>query len=224
MEESDFVRRLREHLVEANWQSGRSTEVIEVMRWVRLILENEQLGTTYPPLKLYCDWALHTEIDRSRLAIKMLEQMNAALTNDVNQHDYNVAVSRMLSLSTLRAEMVVLFTSHKIPTYLVNSFTNWSFFLGELLNDLCERPIRLPQKPKGKLKREVDQAIERMRQKWRQKDPWARSFHLTMDRTQTPSPFLWTLEYAAPGLTGADSFEVKGGLMMAETPQAFARE
>jgi hypothetical protein len=47
------------------------TELIEVMRLLRLVLEKEKVRDSFRHAALYCDWLLHNEIDRHEIAINI---------------------------------------------------------------------------------------------------------------------------------------------------------
>ena len=108
------------------------------MRLVRLVLEHNALSQTYLHASIYCDWIQHGEIDRHRLVFSLLEKMNEAIASYDNSREI-ASVSRLLSLADLRAELIVLFASYRIRTELLNSLSNWTTFLGVLLQDLCNR-------------------------------------------------------------------------------------
>jgi hypothetical protein len=221
MEQFVPENQLRDHVNAITGRQCGSADLIEVMRLVRLILEHKALAQTYPHVSLYCDWLLHNEIDRHRLILSLLEKMNEAIASYDNSRDI-ASVSRLLSLADLRAELIVLFASYQIRIELLDSLSNWMTFVGVLLQELCNRPIRLPKKPSGKMKKATQESIVRMVNKWKSigKEQWARAFFITLDRAQYPPTFSWNVEYEAPYLRGANKF-VKSALQMTETAKDF---
>ncbi|MGO9699404.1 MAG: hypothetical protein ACLPX7_09100 [Xanthobacteraceae bacterium] len=212
--------RLRGHVKALAGRNCSKADLIEVMRLVRLVVENERLAETFPHVSLYCDWVMHGEIDRHKLTLVRLEQMNEAIANDRNDVS---KVSSLISLAELRAELIVLFASHKVPSELLDSFANWNTFAGVLLEDLCDRPLRLPKKPSGKLKKAKSDCVARMKSKWKVggEPPWARAVYITLDHTQNPPKFFWNIELESPSLVGGDSLIVKSELQMTETANNF---
>jgi hypothetical protein len=158
----DPAGRLRQHVQELIGRPLRSAELIEVMRLLRLVVEQEKLRDSHPHVALYCDWLLHGEIERHEIAINILKQMHMALVGYDQTHDTS-GVSRALSLAQLRAEMLLVFIKQNVSTDLLDSFTNWKTFSGALLQDLRDRPLRFRKKPKGKTKKKMDNAIAEMR-------------------------------------------------------------
>jgi len=220
----DAAGRLREHVHGLIGRPLRSAELVEVMRLLRLVMEQEQLRNSHPHIALYCDWLLHAEIDRHEIAIDILKKMHIALVAYDQTHNTS-GVSSALSLAQLRAEMLLVFIKQNVSTDLLDSFANWKTFSGALLQDLRDRPLRLPRKPKGKTKRKVDNAIAEMRiasQKM-SGSPWARAFFVTCDDEQEKRLMHWNVEWQNPALVGTDHLILKGELQMTEEERSFRR-
>ena len=92
--------RLRDHVAALAGRQCSQAELTEVMRLVRLVVENEGLAETYPHVSLYRDWLLHPEIDRHKLVLKKLEQMNEAIARYDQTGDIAI-VSALFSLAVL---------------------------------------------------------------------------------------------------------------------------
>jgi hypothetical protein len=213
--------RLRDHVAELFGRKQCSqADMIEVMRLARLVIETHQLADSFPHASLYCDWVMHGEIDRHRLVIGLLEQINAAICDYDKTH--NIAqVSALLSLATLRIELTAIFLSYKVKTELVDSFQLWNAFVGVLFHDLRNRPLCLPKKPSGKAKKAKAAAIDRMKGKWPPpRQGWARALYVTLERSQTSTSdvFFWAVELEAPFLAGAPggALIIKSELQMTE--------
>jgi hypothetical protein len=63
----DAVSRLRRHLQHMINNKTSAEDATGVLRLLRLILEQDKSQAAYPTLWLYCNWALHTEIERQDL-------------------------------------------------------------------------------------------------------------------------------------------------------------
>jgi hypothetical protein len=92
----DPASRLREHVKGLIGRPSSRADMIEVMRLTRLLLEQEKLTQTYPHISLYCDWLLHTEINRHSLALDILERMGQAIAKYDDAGDV-AALSRALT-------------------------------------------------------------------------------------------------------------------------------
>ena len=136
-----------------------SPEIIEILRLTRLIIEEEKWTKRYPTLSFYCDWAQavddrvhrrvlrHREIDPDPHphALVILEKINDILI-DLGGDTSSVIreISRAFGFAALRQEMLTVFKSKSVPTDIVDSMSNWTGFLGAVLDDFSHRPIRLP--------------------------------------------------------------------------------
>jgi hypothetical protein len=220
----DPAGRLRKHVQGLVGRPLGSADLIEVMRLLRLVLEQERLRDSDPHAALYCDWLLHGEIDRHEIAIDILGKMHVAMVDWDRTHD-TAAVARAMNLPQLRGEMAVIFAGHQVPTDLLDSFSNWKAFLRVLLEDLSQRPLKLPKKPKGKTKKKLDNAIADMvaASKKMGGRHWARAFFITCEGEQENRSYSWNLEWAMPDLVGNDHLIVKGELLMPEEASAFRR-
>jgi len=220
----DPADRLRQHVKGLVGRPLRSEELIEVMRLLRLVVEKEKLRNSHPHVALYCDWILHTEIDRHEIVIEILKKMHMALIAYDQTHDMS-GVSSALSLAELRAEMLLIFIKQNVSTDLMDSFANWNMFVGALLQDLRDRPLRLPKKPKAKTKKKMDNAIAEMRSASQNMagSPWARAFFVTSEEEQGKLLMHWNIEMQNPALVGADHMTMKGKLRMTEKAPAFRR-
>jgi hypothetical protein len=157
----DPARRLREHVDRLIGRECSSSDLLEIMRLTRLLVEHQKSRPSYPHVALYCDWVQHGSIDRHETAWKIIELMHEA----VAQHDNGlsiVAVSEALSLAQLRQEMLVLFLSNSVRTEILDSYQNWRSFVGILLQDLCHRPLALPDVPRKKDEKSIRALIKRM--------------------------------------------------------------
>jgi hypothetical protein len=79
--------------------------------------------------------------------------------------------------------MLVIFAKHKIPTDLLDSFSNWYRFLNVLLQDLSQRPIRVPKNPRGRTKKKLGNAVAEMIRisKKMGSNHWARALFVTYE-------------------------------------------
>ncbi|WP_316230781.1 hypothetical protein [Bradyrhizobium sp. SZCCHNR1051] len=214
--------RLKDHTRSMANRNCHRSEVLEVLRLSRLVLEHDRSALQFPHLSLYCDWFVHGAIDRKPLGSKILELVNDAIRKHWENSDGLVTgISRCLSLAELRHEMIIFLITCGAVTDVADSFTNWNVFVSLLLEDLLDRPIRLPAKAK-----EAEAIVARMLSAWNgyKYKHWPRAiFFLREEREDGSFSFVWNVEMAAPQLTGGDSYNLRGGMQMTESLSAFAR-
>lgn len=96
---------------------------------------------------MYCDWAVHSSLDRNPNAWELLKRLDATVIAVASNTDMNVVgnqISSGLSLAMLRRDFVALFTEKHIDTSLFTVPENWVMFQQCLLDDLQGRPIGFP--------------------------------------------------------------------------------
>jgi hypothetical protein len=218
--EFDPVERLRTQLGRMNAQFSQA-DVTNAMRMIRLVLDVQMnAAVSYPYLRLYCDWLLHTEIDRQRVVITILDQMNEALNKYDKDADGAVAAaSHAMGFAALRSEIKSLFAANSIQAvFLLDSFANWNKFVTNILEDLCQRPIRLPAEGK-KTQEAIARMIERAKQKDR--DNWMRAAWITLEHDENRPTFFWNIELILPHLGESGFVTLKSPLQLAETERDF---
>lgn len=213
--------RLRQHMEGLIDRRCSPSDILDVMRLCRLVMEKSNSRATHRHLSLYCDWLMHVTIDRNRLAIKMLERVN----NGIVAHlagaagDMVAAINHSISLAELRREMVELFTEHSVNTAITESLTNWRMFTGVLLRDLSHRPITLPSDSN-----EADRATARMLASWagQQHPMWPKAFYFLAEPDDSGQiQFFWEAEM---GSTEPGRFlRFKGWVQITETEADFVR-
>jgi hypothetical protein len=215
----DPAARLRQHMLGMIDRNCSKAESLDILRLSRLVLEREKSASAFPHLSLYCDWFVHGEIDRRALASAMLERMNEIILQFLEVDGICNAISQCVSLAQLRSELTIFFLANGTSIAIPDSYSNWKMFMGLLLEELCDRPIRLPANQKV-----ADAMIQRMRSKWEGQahKNWPRAFFFEKDTTsQNQSVFMWNVEIAAPDLIGAEAFNLRGAMEMTETKADF---
>jgi len=218
----DAAEQLREHVSSLSGGELRRSEIVDLMRRLRLLADQKGLKNSHPHIALYCDWVLHTEIDRHRLALKILETMNDAVSAYDEKSGNIIEASRALSLHELRSEMLDIFKSYSIPTELLDSFTNWKMLVRFLLNDLKNKPVKIP-KATGKLKEKIADATSRMTEQWKKRtgaDFAATSVFITNEPREN-NEFFWNLACYSPSKGG--NITVKSALLLTEDVSKFLR-
>lgn len=115
------------------------SEVTYLFTNIRLFLEKNNLKDSLPTLNLYCNWLVHSELDRS----------SCVLINDlkkqVNKHfalgtDFNLAMAEVLSVAKLEDEMRKILSRCQVPQS--NHNIDWHIFLTTLFVELIDRPLK----------------------------------------------------------------------------------
>lgn len=145
-----LARRVKQLRKEGRVADG---EILDTIRLTRLVLENKGLRSTYPTLTLYCDWLQHTEIDRHPSVWNLIESIDQVFTRDPDDGTLVDDIQRInsaFSLGPLRHELIELYKSIGISSFLFTSLRNWQAVLSCLLADLVNRPLRFPAPPRLK--------------------------------------------------------------------------
>jgi hypothetical protein len=227
----DPAERLRTHFGRILGGQCFSPELVEILRLTRLLIEQEKWAKQYPTLSLYCDWVQHGELDRHPHTWVVLEKINDILV-DKGHADVSAVIreiSRAFGLAPLRQEMLWVFMSKSIQTDIVDSLSNWRGFLGAVLDDLSQRPIRLPDNVgtmrKGQSKEVFDRMVNRNKSAGRRADLVPRALYITNRSNEPgvpgrPAGFYWHVRLIEQGIHYA---ELDGLLEFTETRADFTR-
>lgn len=143
----DPVSRLSRHIDLIRSRASAPSELVDTLRLTRLAIEKGDAKPRFPMLAMYCDWAVHSELDRNPTAWQLLKRLDATMHTVASNTDINVVINEIgkgLSLAMLRSEFVALFTEKQINTDLFTVPANWVKFQECMLNDLEGRPIGFP--------------------------------------------------------------------------------
>ena len=143
----DPISRLSRHIDLIRSRPSAPSELVDTLRLTRLAIEKGDAKQRFPTLAMYCDWAVHSELDRNATAWELLKRLTATMHAVASNPDMNVVINEIgkgLSLATLRKDFVALFTEKQINTDLFTVPANWVMFQECLLNDLEGRPIGFP--------------------------------------------------------------------------------
>jgi hypothetical protein len=121
--------------------------LLDVMRRTRQALEASHARPSYPTVALYCDWYMHTAIDRHEQGWITLAQINVAMC-DSTQNPVE-SINAALGLDRLRSEFRNLFQSYGINTFLFDHDHNWWALACPLLQALSAKRLRWPDLKKN---------------------------------------------------------------------------
>lgn len=201
-------------------------ELIDVLRQTRLLIEHKGLRPDHRVAALYCDWIQHNELDRAEAGFDVLEKLNDALITH-GDGDYSGifnAISDALGLRALRRELRTIFNLEGISTSLFDYSSNWGVFVGTVLTDIEQRPIRFPDditsNPKARGRTFYDRMVSKPSGWPENRVPLAIYFtkHRSGQDQLGPYPgYYWHIRLAP----GPNFLEVKGPLNLTERSEDF---
>ena len=115
------------------------------MSLCRQLLESNSRVKQFPTLKFYCDWSLHSKIERSPFRIEILDKISEEINSSVTK-DFHAIITKIISVQNLREELIQLFDQYSLPVILFKINENWKNFLDVFVGLLIEKPIirRIP--------------------------------------------------------------------------------
>ncbi len=99
--------------------------VLEIMSYSRNVIEARSVKSRYPVLGLYCDWCLHTQLDRSELIHDLLAAIPHTILGQPDTGLLIREIGALFAVPTLRKQFRELFQSEKIDTVLFDIRENW---------------------------------------------------------------------------------------------------
>jgi len=106
-------------------------KAVYVLCLIRKALENEQTPSRYTHLLFYCNWVLHSRIDRTKSIRRLLEDI-------VVRHNPD----DFLTFRSFNAELLAFLKSRNLPTNLVSVRKDNYLFLNLLIEECIESPLR----------------------------------------------------------------------------------
>ncbi len=125
------------------------SQVVYLMVETRKFIDHISGGTTYPVLKFYADWCVHTKKDKITLEIKALsEKMYAHAVATIMSQGVVAADSSPIKdfvyMEDLKIELKSFLQNNGLPTGLVDDKKNWVQLVSLLVKVLEEQPIINP--------------------------------------------------------------------------------
>lgn len=102
---------------------------------------------TYDYLKMFCDWSLHTKIDRSKIGTELIKKIHKIinLKKDSPANQVIKEISKAL-LENLQNQIRLFLEKEALPLVIVNEPQEWRLFLKNLFEILENNRIILPSK------------------------------------------------------------------------------
>ncbi|MFH1162260.1 MAG: hypothetical protein V1696_03230 [Candidatus Jorgensenbacteria bacterium] len=100
-------------------------------------------------LKFFCDWALHSKLDKSSQTLEILINFNKCLTEfDFGKGDREkldallIRLSSIISFEKLHDEIALFLEKHRLPRDIVNDRAIWKTFLNFLADIINDSQLR----------------------------------------------------------------------------------
>ena len=192
-------------------QQMRREDVCFLMVQARHLIEESSSQSRFRLVRFYADWTVHTALDRSVVCYEVLRDITQVLSLGFDQTQGNITrdISKVIGLSQLRSELLILFREHRLPLVLFEYLQNWNAFVQSLLWLLTDQSISFPDRPTGR-------AAEIREEMLRLKRPHNIAVEsLTLVNNQ--NVYLWQLD-----VSGDKEITIAGQVELAEDSDAFS--
>ncbi len=146
LEGKDHTFRVRHAIIEkldAELRKGIETEaqVVYVLVEIRKLIEHSEHRPRYLPLQFYCDWALHTTLDRAP-AREFLGEINDAIERKETNEQVAARIGRKFSMDVFREELIHFLIDHHLPVDPIRTSAPWITFLRCYLEVISDSPLQ----------------------------------------------------------------------------------
>lgn len=133
---------------------------LHILVWTRELLEFLD-DASYPTLRLYANWSVHTRLTKSMSGYELLAAVNhrlASVARGANSDapasldPFIESVTKLLSTAQLRRELRELLLSQKIHARFAKSYSTWNRFLASVFEEIHGKPIEFPNGDPNKWK------------------------------------------------------------------------
>lgn len=133
MAENAIVEKLRAKLAGA---INTEAEVVYFLCEIRKLLDYRDPSHSPSPLRMFCHWALHVDLERRGTTKPFVQQVDEVVSNligGISNHDTFVAehalITEFASFTTFRIELRKFLDSHRLPVDLCDDDERWFGFL-----------------------------------------------------------------------------------------------
>ena len=151
-----FVRKLRQTVerIQRTRDVSRN-DLFKVLVDSRQVLESTGEKSQYPQLMLFLNWSLHPDIRHMAAGHRLLLELSrgcAEAIRDLGDEQANREITRTfirqvenaIDIPRLRSEFISLFTRHSIPTFLMDTKSNWDALVRVIIEEIMEKPLSFP--------------------------------------------------------------------------------
>jgi len=140
--------------------------------YLRELIEHEGQKHSYPTINLYSTWIVHPEIDRSPEGFELLKRLTESICDhnsnpkSVEDGDIHKRIINSSHIILLRDEVRDLLCSNGLSTHITSDYGVWKGILGQLLDDLAGKTIKMAGMSKKKKQEIQDIAQNRGQPEW----------------------------------------------------------
>lgn len=142
--------RLVQHLQLMNAGEVTLSTVHRLMALVRELLEERRGRKQYPVLAMFCDWSLHSRLDRSPAGTELLDLLDEVWANSQQVDQQVQSLVSQLSPQALRAELILLLRSALIWPGPIENEELFRSIIRHFTTDLAHKPISRKAKDQPK--------------------------------------------------------------------------
>jgi len=124
-----------------------SSDAISMMVLTRELLEKTKKMDKYPTLNMFCNWTVHTELEGSISAYKILSAVSDILLSTDDPNRRAQLISQELSSAKLRQEIISLYRINRISTHIFESAASWTMFGRHFFKAILDKRLRYPSNP-----------------------------------------------------------------------------
>lgn len=147
MAQDEIVEKLNKFLIDHD-PIVEECQIVYLMVEVRKVIDHEKSNKTYPLLKFYSDWTVHTEKDQITPEIKqMMEVMYKTAESEIKNPALRKAGSPIMQFAYMEGlgqEMKAFLENHDIDSTLATKEDKWLEFIKLLVKVLENQPIIAP--------------------------------------------------------------------------------
>lgn len=130
-----------------NKKSLTESDYVFILVLVRKELEIFTKGNNFDHVKLFCDWALHMEIDRNNVGSSLVADIHKVLDSDRHSHTDKLIKKVSSSLiGPFRDQLRIFLKENSLAENLVTDEQNWRHFLRNLLEIISPSRVYLKNK------------------------------------------------------------------------------
>jgi hypothetical protein len=135
------IDRLTKHVAKLRAGDIRESTVHRFMALLRELLEQRKERSKYQLLTMFCDWALHPELDRSKAGGDVLDILDDIWAGSQNVDQQVQGLLRETSPAKLREQIVELLGASFIdPTVMIEAESS-ALIIGYVIEDLRGKPV-----------------------------------------------------------------------------------
>ena len=130
---------------------------------IRVLIESKKLKQKYPHINLYCNWLLHSELDRE-IVPTLVEDISKSFQNFSTENELNIRITEILSIKEFVIQLKDLLWKAIINEeidyqYNIDDDDFWFSFVSILLTYITDRPLLLKNQKVFKLVENLDVTI-----------------------------------------------------------------